>query len=282
METLRKVGGNGTGYELETLSRDRGYRSEFVRMLPALWRNTPMGSAAAMLSIISRLQPKGGEQFLLEGWDQRTPALRSQILETMLSNDDWALALLKRPEAKSCDAATRARLMKHPKKDIANLADKVFADPTSPTRAAVVEKFKPALKLQGDAARGKTVFASVCISCHKLDGVGLELGPDLRSVAQHDTEKLLNSILDPSAIIEPGFMAYHCTLKSGEQLYGVIATETSASLTLKMAGNITKSVLRSDVASLKSAGTSLMPEGLEAAMTPQSLSDLIAYLKQPR
>jgi putative heme-binding domain-containing protein len=101
-------------------------------------------------------------------------------------------------------------------------------------------------------------------------------------VVQHDAEKLLNSILDPSAIIEPGFMAYHCTLKNGEQLYGAIATETSASLTLKMAGNLTKSVLRSEIASLKSTGTSLMPEGLEAVMTPQSLADLIAYLKLAR
>jgi putative heme-binding domain-containing protein len=150
------------------------------------------------------------------------------------------LALLKRPEAKACNAATRARLIKHPKKSIANLAGKVFAGSTSATRAAVVEKFKPALKLTGDATRGKNVFKSVCISCHKLDGMGLELGPDLRSVAQHDAEKLLNSILDPSAIIKHGIMACLCTLKSGEQFHGVIATESSASLTLKMAGNITK------------------------------------------
>jgi putative membrane-bound dehydrogenase-like protein len=264
---------------LALLATDRGHRETVKGLLPELWAKT---GGAEVLRLVAKLQPKGGEQFLLEGWDQRTPALRTQILETLLSNDDWALALLKRPEAKACDAATRVRLMKHPKKNIANMAEKVFADSTSATRAAVVEKFKPALKLPGDAARGKTVFASVCISCHKLDGVGLELGPDLRSVAQHDAEKLLNSILDPSAIIEPGFMAYHCTLKSGEQLYGVIATETSASLTLKMAGNLTKSVLRSDVASLKSAGISLMPEGLEAAMTPQSLADLIAYLKMAR
>ena len=101
-------------------------------------------------------------------------------------------------------------------------------------------------------------------------------------MVQHDAEKLLNSILDPSAIIEPGFMAYHCTLKNGEQLYGVIATETSASLTLKMAGNVTKSVLRSDIEKLQSTGASLMPEGLEAALTPQSLADLIAYLQTPK
>ena len=264
---------------LALLASDREHRERVKALLPELWAKT---GNAEVLRLVSKLQPQGGDRFLLEDWDQRTPALRVQILETLLSNDDWALALLKRQEAKACDAALRARLMKHPKKNIANLAEKVFADSTSATRAAVVEKFKPALKLQGDAARGKTVFASVCISCHKLDGVGLELGPDLRSVAQHDAEKLLNSILDPSAIIEPGFMAYHCTLKSGEQLYGVIATETSASLTLKMAGNVTKSVLRSKIDSLKSTGTSLMPEGLEAAMTPQSLADLIAYLKLAR
>jgi putative membrane-bound dehydrogenase-like protein len=264
---------------LTLLASDREHRERVKALLPELWAKT---GNAEVLRLVAKLQPQGGVEFLLEGWDQRTPALRVQILETLLSNDAWTLALLKRPEAKSADAATRARLMKHPKKNIASLAEKVFADSTSATRTAVVEKFKPALKLQGDAARGKTVFASVCISCHKLDGVGLELGPDLRSVAQHEAEKLLNSILDPSAIIEPGFMAYHCTLKSGEQLYGVIATETSASLTLKKAGNLTRSVLRSDVASLKSTNTSLMPEGLEAALTPQSLADLIAYLKVAR
>jgi len=282
METLRKAGANGAGYELEMLSRDRGYRSEVAQMLPVLWQNASLEGAAALLPIISRLQPKGGPEFLLTDWSERTPAVRLQIIETLLSSDAWTLALLKRPEAKACDAATRARLVKHPKKEIAKLAATVFADSVSATRAAVVEKFKPALKLTGDAAKGKAVFAQVCISCHNLDGVGLELGPDLRSVVQHDAEKLMNSILDPSAIIEPGFMAYHCTLKNGEQLYGVIATETSASLTLKMAGNVTKSVLRSEIASLKSTGTSLMPEGLEAVMTPQSLADLIAYLKVVR
>jgi len=261
------------------LASDREHREMVKALLPEMWKKS---ANAEVLSLVAKLQPKDGPEFLLAGWNERTPAARMQIIETLLSNDAWTLALLKRPEAKACDAALRARLTKHPKKEIAKQAAAVFADATSATRTAVVEKFKPALKLTGDAAKGKAVFAQVCISCHKLDGVGLELGPDLRIVVQHDAEKLMNSILDPSAIIEPGFMAYNCTLKSGEQLYGVIATETSASLTLKMAGNLTKSVLRSEIASLQSTGTSLMPEGLEAALTPQSLADLIAYLKMPK
>lgn len=265
--------------DLELLASDREHRELVKALLPELWQKS---ANPEVLRLVGRLQPQNGPEFLLAGWNERTPAVRMQILETILSNDGWTLALLKRPEAKGCDAATRARLIKHPKKQIAQQAATVFADASSSTRAAVVEKFKPALKLKGDAAKGKTTFAQVCISCHKLDGVGIELGPDLRSVVQHDAEKLLNSILDPSAIIEPGFMAYHCTLKSGEQLYGVITTETSASLTLKMAGNMTKSVLRSEIEKLQSTGASLMPEGLEAALTPQSLADLIAYLQTPK
>ncbi|WP_395743385.1 PVC-type heme-binding CxxCH protein [Prosthecobacter sp.] len=265
--------------ELALLASDRGHREMVRALLPELWGRS---ASPEVLRLVGKLQPQSGVEFLLAEWNERTPAVRLQIIETLLSNDGWTLALLKRPEAKGCDAATRARLVKHPKKEIAKQAAAVFADSTSAARAAVVEKFKPALKLNGDAAKGKTVFAQVCISCHKLDGVGLELGPDLRSVVQHDAEKLLNSILDPSAIIEPGFMAYHCTLKNGEQLYGVITTETSASLTLKMAGNVTKSVLRSEIEKLQSTGASLMPEGLEAALTPQSLADLIAYLQTPK
>ncbi len=265
--------------ELKLLASDREHRELVKSLLPELWQKS---ADSEVLRLAAKLQPQNGPEFLLAGWNERTPTVRLQIIETLLSNDGWTLAMLKRPEAKGCDAATRARLTKHPKKEIARLAATIFEDASSSTRAAVVDKFKPALKMKGDAAKGKTVFSQVCISCHKLEGVGIELGPDLRSVVQHDAEKLLNSILDPSAIIEPGFMAYHCTLKNGEQLYGVIATETSASLTLKMAGNMTKSVLRSDIVKLQSTGASLMPEGLEAALTPQTLADLIAYLQTPK
>lgn len=286
-QVVRKAGEKPPMMELRLLSNDRAHRAEVADTLGGLWKRSTPDAAPSLLPLITRLQPAEAPDFLLSGWNERTPSLRSQIIETLLSNDTWTLTLLKRIESKqveanACDAATRARLLKHPKAEVKKLASTVFADSSSAARVAVLEKFRPAITLTGDAAKGKAVFAQVCISCHKLDGVGLELGPDLRSVAQHDADKLMNSILDPSAVIEPGFMAYHCTLKNGEQLYGVIATETSTSLTLKMPGNVTRSLLRSDVATLKSTNTSLMPDGLEAALTPQSLADLIAYLKQAR
>ncbi|WP_395735853.1 neutral/alkaline non-lysosomal ceramidase N-terminal domain-containing protein [Prosthecobacter sp.] len=242
----------------------------------------------AAVNVLGRHPKPETDDLLLDKLPTATPLLKQDILTALLSHEDGALKLLtgmkngKLHLAGLMDAATQTRLLQHPSKPVKALAKVVLQETGASKRADVLAKFKPALKLKGDATKGKQVFAQACITCHKLDGVGIDLGPDLRSVVEHDAEKLMNSILDPSAIIEPGFMAYNCTLKSGEQLYGVIATETSASLTLKMAGNVTKSVLRSEITSLQSTGMSLMPEGLEAALSPQSLADLIAYLKVPK
>ena len=218
----------------------------------------------------------------------RTPDERRQCVDALLSMKEGPSVVLAeigahRIQVSAINAEQRARLSTNPNKAIAKLADEAFQSSGSPTRAAVIEKFKPALSLTGDAAKGKQVFATAgCIACHQLEGTGLPVGPDLRSVVPHTSEKLLNSILDPSAVIEPGFAAYHCTLKSGEQLYGIVATETSSSITMKLAGNIVRSVLRSEIKDLKSTQTSLMPDGLEAALNPQSLADLIKYLQMPK
>ena len=222
--------------------------------------------------------------FLMQDWEQRTPAQREPILDAMMTREEWAVDLLGRigenkVAASSLDAQRQARLLKHPSAKVQKLAAQVFASTASASRAKVLEAFQPALALRGDAARGKAVFGVACIACHQLDGVGRVLGPDLRSVVQHPPEKLLNSILDPSAIIEPGFTAYFCELKNGEQLYGIIAGETGGSLTFKLADSTVRNILRPDVVKLQSSKASLMPDGLEAALTPQSLADLIAYLK---
>ena len=239
-------------------------------------------------SIISIVKPQDAVDLLTRDWSSRTPQARHDIVDALLGNAAWTkslLALVKSGAiaANSLDAQQRASLLQHPNKAIAADAAALFQNSSTPTRAAVLEKFKAALSLTGDATKGRQVFTtSGCIACHQLDGVGLPVGPDLRSVVQHTPEKLFNSILDPSAVIEPGFAAYHCTLKSGEQLYGMVATETSSSLTMKLAGNIVRSVLRSEVKELKSTQTSLMPDGLEGTLTNQSLADLITYLRAPK
>ncbi len=221
---------------------------------------------------------------LLVRWPDATPATRSKLLSAMLASNQGTIAVLERVRTgeitlSSFDASTQSRLLKHPSKVVAKLADVVFSRVAISKRADVIAKFKPALTLKGDAKNGEVVFSQLCIACHALNGKGIDLGPNLVSVRAHPADKLLNSILDPSANIEPGFVAYFCTLKSGQQFYGCIASETANSITLKQAGGISTNLLRSEIASLKSANVSLMPDGLEASLTPQSLADVIAFLK---
>lgn len=269
------------------LVRDPKRRGRIIERCKS-WLATasPPETQRLALLVLRTARPASALHLMLADWADRTPAMRREIIETALSDDSWTLGLIEHIKSKTVethvfDAATRARLLQHPNARIKQLAAEALATGGNPSRQAVVGKFRPALALKGDPQRGAQVFALACASCHRLNNAGIDLGPDLRSVVQHDPEKLLNSILDPSAVIEPGFVAYHCALKNGEQLYGIVATETSNSITMKLPGNITRSFLRSEIASLKSTNASLMPDGLEAALTQQSVADLITFLKTP-
>ncbi|QIF00603.1 PVC-type heme-binding CxxCH protein [Roseimicrobium sp. ORNL1] len=255
--------------------------------LVARWMHTPgaadtFGECVALLSSSSDTRIP---TLLLAQWNERTPRQREAVLDALLGREAWALMLLKeiqegRITSSSLDAQRQTRLFKHPAKTVSKLAGEVIKARDS--RQQVLDKFRPALSLTGDPAKGKQTFAQACIACHQLEGVGLAVGPDLRSVVQHPPDKLFTSILDPSAIIEPGFTAYFCDLKSGSQVYGAIASETGSSVTLRLADGSLKPVLRSEINKLQSSNLSLMPDGLEALLTPQSLADLIAYLRQPK
>ncbi|PYJ00879.1 MAG: hypothetical protein DME25_19575, partial [Verrucomicrobia bacterium] len=123
-----------------------------------------------------------------------------------------------------------------------------------------------------------TVFANNCEVCHYLRGRGNNVGPNLASLTQKSPSDFLTAILDPNAAVEPRFIAYNIETKDGRSLTGVISAETATTLTLVQGGGAVEKILRGDIEEIRATGLSLMPEGLEQAITPQDLSDLIAYL----
>jgi putative heme-binding domain-containing protein len=214
-----------------------------------------------------------------------SPATRQATLGAWMSREPWAFDLVQRIErqempASAVDTTQRARLLKHDSKRIKQLAGQVFSA-TSATRQQVMERYRPALSLTGDPASGHQVFAAICAACHKRGSEGRDIGPDLLSVVEHPPEKLLGNILDPSADIQPGFNAYTCTLNTGEQIYGLLASESASSVVMKLIDGTVKTVLRNQIKTLQGQNLSLMPEGLEAAINPQQMADLIAFLRTP-
>lgn len=243
---------------------------------------SPGSDAALQLAavrILAATNEASVPAMLLHDFPALTPQTRGAALDALLSREPWALALLEHLKANpavALDAVQRARLAQHSSKKVRDLAAAVLKAESS--RKEVLEQFRPALSLKGDAARGKTV-AMRCIACHQVDGTGLQIGPDLKSVASHPAEKLLTNIIDPSLDVQPGYFAFNAKLKDGSELYGLIAAETGNSVSFKLPDGSTRLVARGEIAELKSTGQSLMPAGLEAGMSAQDMADLIAWLK---
>src|SRR5262249_27158678 len=89
----------------------------------------------------------------------------------------------------------------------------------------------------------------------------------------------VTAILDPNAAVEPRYASYVITTRDGRSLTGIVANETASSIEVVQPGGIRESLLRTDLREIRATGLSLMPDGLEQAVTPQDVADVIAFLK---
>ncbi len=134
-------------------------------------------------------------------------------------------------------------------------------------------------KRKGDPAHGKAAFMKVCFACHQVGDVGLDFGPKLTEIGDKlPKEGLYQAILEPSAGISFGFEGWMIKLKNGTELMGFIASQTETDLTLKMPGGVAQKLDKQSIASRTALPTSLMPPGLQAAISEQELIDLVEYL----
>jgi putative membrane-bound dehydrogenase-like protein len=245
--------------------------------------SAPAELQRAAITTIAETADSSAPELLLRNWQNHTPDTRAAILETLLRRESSAFALLQKIEAGAVpaadiDQARRNRLQRIDSARVRDLAKTVFK-PAASNRAKVIEEFHPALELTGNPSHGREVYEKTCIVCHQRDGKGNDIGPDLRAAVDHPPDKLLANILDPSADIQPGYHAYNCVLKNGEELYGLIASETAPSIVLKSSDGSKRTILRQDIASLRSTNLSLMPDGLETGLTKQDVADLISFLR---
>jgi putative membrane-bound dehydrogenase-like protein len=222
---------------------------------------------------------------LLAKWSGYGPTVRREVLEALLARPDRVLKLLAAVEKKQISAneidPARVTLLKaHPIATVRAKADAVLKVTVNADRAKVVAEFAGALDLKGDAAKGKVVFKTNCSTCHRLDGVGSDVGANLLAALPNKSgEDLLTAVLDPNREVDPRYVNYQATTADGRVLLGVVATETPTSVTLRRADGAEDTILRANLESLRSTRLSLMPEGLEKQLSKQDVADLFAYLR---
>jgi putative membrane-bound dehydrogenase-like protein len=223
---------------------------------------------------------------LLNAWPEGSPSVRRELTEALFARSERLATLIeamakKKVLAAQIEPVRLNQLRKHPDAKLRARALKVLEGQVAPERRKVVETYRPALDLKADVERGKKVFGKTCATCHKLEGVGVQVGPDLLSaLANKSSEQLLIDILDPSREVDPRYLAYQVTTRRGQIMTGMIATETASSLTLRRGEGAEDVVLRGQIESVESTGKSLMPENLEMQLSKQELADVIAYLRK--
>ena len=119
-----------------------------------------------------------------------------------------------------------------------------------------------------------------CVTCHRADGQGMQVGPDLITVKAKCRDGLLTAILDPNKEVAPQFIAYNVETKDGQSLIGLISKDDATGLTLKMIGGAEQTIPRAQIKGSSSSGQSLMPEGIEAGMDAQAMADLLTFIEE--
>jgi putative heme-binding domain-containing protein len=255
-------------------------------LLKLLTPNQPAEIQAAAVHAYGQLNaPDLGKPLVTrERWRAYLPPVREAIVATLMSDSLYVPTLLDGLERGdiqpwSIDPWRRRQLMQHKDQSIKRRALALFKDPGGGDRQKVYQDYLPILKLPANAQNGHEVFKRVCTQCHTRAGEGVAVGPDLTGVQNQPPEALLLHILIPSYEIVPGYTSYDIETKDGRTLTGLIASETETSITLKRSLGATDTILRNNIASMSSAGLSLMPDELEKTLTRQELADLIAFLK---
>src|SRR5262249_7261966 len=137
------------------------------------------------------------------------------------------------------------QLRKYPNARLRQRAEKLLAGQTAPDRKKVLEAYQDTLTLKAEPARGKAVFKKTCATCHRLEEVGVEVGPNLLSALRTKTrEGLLIDILDPSREVDPRYLNYQVMTKAGRVFSGMIVAETASSVTLRRAERAEDTILR--------------------------------------
>jgi putative membrane-bound dehydrogenase-like protein len=148
-------------------------------------------------------------------------------------------------------------------------------------KADLIAKLKTDLTLAriaaGNKSQGRAIFGNTCAACHKLFGSGGDIGPDLTGSGRKDLDYLLSNIVDPSAVVNKDFTMTVLALADGRSISGVVIAENANALTVQTAKEKVV-VPKEDVEKRAQSTQSLMPDALLQPLTPEQVTDLIAYL----
>ena len=240
------------------------------------------GIQVAAFQSLGEIPGTDASDFILEKWEILTPEVRDSALEIFLTEQERVKSLLDALEAKEVPVAAvgwrrTVQLMNNSDEGLRERARFIL---TKDEGEEVIQEYQAALELEGDPVEGRVVYMKNCALCHQFRGKdGVTFGPDLGTVHNWLPKDLMVNILDANLSIAPGFDLWEITLTDGEKIQGMIMSETSAAISLRIAPGVEETINRQDISAIKGLNMSLMP-GMAGQIDHQEMADLLAFLRR--
>ena len=144
-----------------------------------------------------------------------------------------------------------------------------------------------AIKQPVDIEAGRRIFhhhsIGTCSKCHRHDGRGGIVGPDLSAVStKGDPDRLLVALLQPSRDVDPQYFSRTLLFEDGKTFTGIMLRDGGGGKEFyRDSDGREKRIDTKDVVRRKELKTSLMPDGLIDTMTDREIRDLLAFLDAP-
>lgn len=238
-----------------------------------------------------------GSEMLLPHDVNRFVAVAADTLNTRSTAEkQHAIALLAKAEQPAADKllSSRAESLLDGTGDPALALDFVEALRTrsgvDPEMAAKLARYSetPAatthqeLLAGGDKVLGREIVLNHlnanCTACHSVEsGSGSQVGPLLKTVgSRYDVAYLLESLLNPSAKITPGYGIVNATLKDGNNISGTLSEDTAEGVTVRQFDGSSHSIPRANIATMTPPVSMMPPMG--GILQQRELRDVVAYL----
>nr|MCU0714346.1 c-type cytochrome [Pirellula sp.] len=223
---------------------------------------------------------------ILQRYRAFTPATRVRAIDLLSRRPVWLDELLNQLEQGRINwddfsAAQRTALRNHSNQ---NVRDRIagYFETADTDRSKIIAQYQNALSLPGNITTGQGLFVKLCSACHKADGVGHEVGPNLIAFRYRGPEAILQNVLDPNREVNPMYLNYNIITNDETTISGMIESESTEVVNLTRGGEFRDAVPRSKITEMKSSRVSIMPEGFENQLDQQAMADLLAYLMQLR
>src|SRR5262249_28830837 len=237
---------------------------------------------AAAIAGLARVSGDDVGALLLSRWRSFSGPVRSEAANALLADPGRTrllVAALRAGDVQtwSLDFGQKRDLIMNDDPEIRALARPLLEQPPE-EREKVLKRYEAALDKTGDPRRGREVFDRVCAKCHRLDGKGAEVGPDLGSVRNRAPSLLLADILLPSRAIAQGYESYVVETEGGDVVEGTIGSQTPTAVALRREGGQERVVPRSTIKKMYASNLSAMPADLDQQVDVQQMADLLALV----